>query len=106
PVYPGAGERGATRRAACPHSRHPPGRRPAVAAESPAGLPFPSALPARRRDLPADLSRPYRPRGRALGALPLGGGSNLILPATETRLNTGKHKRNFWIGNGILAVAM
>ncbi len=21
-------------------------------------------------------------------------------------MNTGKHKRNFWIGNGILAVAM
>lgn len=28
------------------------------------------------------------------------------IPETETQLNTGKHKRNFWIGNGILAVAM
>jgi uncharacterized membrane protein YhaH (DUF805 family) len=25
---------------------------------------------------------------------------------TEWQLNTGKHRRNFWIGNGILAVAM
>lgn len=25
---------------------------------------------------------------------------------TEQSLNTGKHSRNFWIGNGVLAVAM
>ena len=25
---------------------------------------------------------------------------------TEYQLNSGKHSRNFWLGNGILAVAM
>ena len=25
---------------------------------------------------------------------------------TECQLNTGKHSRNFWLGNGLLAVAM
>jgi hypothetical protein len=30
----------------------------------------------------------------------------LRLIETEWQLNTGKHSRNFWIGNGILALAM
>jgi hypothetical protein len=38
--------------------------------------------------------------------LPLGGRAGLRLIETEWQLNTGKHSRNFWIGNGILALAM
>jgi len=30
----------------------------------------------------------------------------LRLFETELQLNTGKHSRNFWIGNGVLALAM
>lgn len=36
----------------------------------------------------------------------MGGGPDLNFSETERQLNTGKHGRNFWFGNGVLAVAM
>jgi hypothetical protein len=36
----------------------------------------------------------------------LGGGTGLAIFGAEVQLNTGKHCHNFWIGNGVLAVAM
>ena len=41
-----------------------------------------------------------------MGALPLGGRAGLAILGTEIQLKTGKRSHNFWIGNGVLTVAM
>lgn len=41
-----------------------------------------------------------------MGALPLGGSAGLGFLETEHQLSSSKHSRNFWLGNGVLAVAM